>query len=121
MNLISEELAKNPNTPLKILKELAKTSKDEVVLAAVAENPNTDAQLLIELFENYPYQVLNNPAIELILLEYPDLFERFYFKEEDVFFGEFRKPLRFLDWLVRNSDRISFWIGANNTIPIFYI
>ncbi|MGF1487189.1 MAG: hypothetical protein ACFBSE_08755, partial [Prochloraceae cyanobacterium] len=64
MNLTPEELAKDPNTPLKILKELAKTSKDEVILAAIAENPNTDADLLIELFEKYPYQVLNNPAIE---------------------------------------------------------
>ena len=77
MNLTPEELARDPNTSLDILERLAKTSKDDLVLAPVAENPNTSPELLIELFDRYPYQVLNNPALELILLEQPDIIEKF--------------------------------------------
>lgn len=95
MNITAEELAKDPNTAIDILREIAKTNKDSVVLAAVAENPNADAELLIELFENCPYQVLNNPAIELILIEYPDLFERLdratpVFESRQTTFNSFR-------------------------------
>lgn len=41
---------------------------------AVALDPNTDPEQLAELFKTAPWDVLNNPALELILLEKPDFF-----------------------------------------------
>ena len=46
------ELAKNPNTPEKILAELAKDSC-EAIRRAVAENPNTPIAVLIEMAKDY--------------------------------------------------------------------
>ena len=122
MNLTPEELARDPNTSLDILERLAKTSKDDLVLAAVAENPNTSPELLIELFDRYPYQVLNNPALELILLEQPDIIEKFC-ERNKYFFNCWRIPSLILDWAVININyfEVCQAIASNQLIPVFYL
>jgi pentose-5-phosphate-3-epimerase len=48
-------VARNPNTPIKILEELAK-DEDEGVRGGVARNPNTPIKLLEELAKDYGVQ-----------------------------------------------------------------
>ena len=77
MNLTPLEIAKAPKTPSDRFWELP-WSNDKLVQAAVAENPNSPPELLKQLFINYPDEVLNNPILELILLELPDFIEQLY-------------------------------------------
>lgn len=87
------ELAENINTPAEELMELAANTNDKCVLAAIAKNPNTPIDLLIELaggrytfFGDYKLaercirEIGNNPALELILLENPNLVADIYYK-----------------------------------------
>ena len=81
---MSEELkiAENINTPADRLRELSKT-KEREILAAIAKNPNTPIDLLVELADEYLDEIGFNPALALILLEYPnfmaDIFYRHFY------------------------------------------
>ncbi|NJL63484.1 MAG: hypothetical protein HC903_18695 [Methylacidiphilales bacterium] len=70
-------LALDENTPSQVLKELAQSQSDKIRFA-VAENPNTSPEILKGLFSEFPIQVLNNFALDLILLENPDFLEELY-------------------------------------------
>ncbi|BAZ17354.1 leucine rich repeat variant [Calothrix sp. NIES-4071] len=69
----------------------------------VASNPNTPPDLLVELFIEYPHQVLNNPVIELLLLENPDFFKELY-QNNPYIFNEDALPSLFKEWAVNCSD-----------------
>jgi hypothetical protein len=77
-------VAKNPNTPIKLLQELAK-DKDEYVRRDVARNPNTPIKLLQELAKDEDrgvrISVAKNPNTPIKLLE--ELAED-YEEEEDL-------------------------------------
>jgi hypothetical protein len=55
------EVAKNPNTPVEVLKELAK-DEDYRVRQEVARNPNTPAEVLKELAKDINYKVRREVA-----------------------------------------------------------
>lgn len=69
----SRQLAQNENTAPDKLRELA-NSADPITRQYVVANPNVPPDVLIKLAEQFPRQVFNNPAIDLLLLETPDLF-----------------------------------------------
>ena len=88
----------------------------------MAENPNTSPELLIELFDRYPYQVLGNPALELILLEKPDIIDEFNKWDNKRFFYSWRIPAIVLDWAVINiNSEVCQAIASNQLIPVFYL
>jgi hypothetical protein len=64
------KLAHDPRTPPAQLRTMA---QDPMLRAAVAGNPNTPSDLLVELTQDGPDAVLQNPAFELMLLDDPDL------------------------------------------------
>jgi hypothetical protein len=61
--------AGSPNTDPQTLEMLAQSSDDLAVLVAV--NPNASQQTLIWLSQRFPQAVLENPALDLHLLENP--------------------------------------------------
>ena len=67
------QLAKDENTTPEKLRELA-NSADPITRQYVVANPNVPPDVLIKLAEQFPRQVFNNPAIDLLLLETPNLF-----------------------------------------------
>ena len=76
------KLAKNPNTPAEELIELAKI-EDKEILALIAKNPNTPPNLLVELAGVYPDEIGENPALSLILMEYPNFLSDIYHEHFD--------------------------------------
>lgn len=69
----ARELAKDETTSPEKLRELA-VSDDAITRQYVVMNPNVPPDVLIKLAEQFPRQVFNNPAIDLLLLETPNLF-----------------------------------------------
>ena len=67
------QLAQDENTAPEKLRELA-NSADPITRQSVVANPNVPPDVLIKLAEQFPRQVFNNPAIDLLLLETPNLF-----------------------------------------------
>jgi hypothetical protein len=61
-------VAKNPSTPLHLLKTLS-TSSDEMLCFAVTQNPSTPKTILFKLGERFPRALMQNPVLELFLLE----------------------------------------------------
>jgi hypothetical protein len=82
------EQAKNPRTVPEQLTNLAQT-KHNRIRAAVADNPNASLETLWTLVESHSEAVLHNPAINLALLEQPDLLTY---------------PLEAVFWLARVSE-----------------
>lgn len=70
---VQHAVAKNPHTPPKALKKLG-SSRDKYIRKAVAGNPNTPADIMSGLGGQFPMELLGNPALDLLLLENPDLF-----------------------------------------------
>jgi hypothetical protein len=67
--------AQDPRSDPSVLAPLA-NHPDEDVRGAVARNPNTPFEQLIGLIEDHTTDVLENPALPLLLLEVPDLWEQ---------------------------------------------
>jgi len=70
---VQRAVAKNPRTPPTAL-ELLSHSKDKATRECVAGNPNAPASVLCKLGGQFPHQLLNNPALDWMLLENPALF-----------------------------------------------
>jgi predicted DNA-binding WGR domain protein len=66
-------LAKHPRASSKLLEKLSHCS-DKATREAVAENPNTPSKTLQKLGAQFPAQLLNNPALDWMVLENPSLF-----------------------------------------------
>ena len=69
----TRQLAQDENTAPEKLRELA-NSADPITRQNVVINPNVPPDVLIKLAKQFPRQVFNNPAIDLLLLETPNLF-----------------------------------------------
>ncbi|MEY2832397.1 MAG: hypothetical protein RLZZ574_1655, partial [Cyanobacteriota bacterium] len=69
----SRQLAMDENTEPNILRQLA-NSTDLITRKNIVTNPNIPPDILSKLAVEFPKQVFDNPAIDLLLLETPDLF-----------------------------------------------
>ena len=99
------------------LDKLVKTGTKEVK-KKIALHPNTSPKTLIELFPNCPEQVLNNPALDLILLENPDFLEQLC-KSYDYIYSLAKLPTFFVEWAVNHPQQsIRSLIADNHYIPI---
>ncbi|HCK80515.1 MAG TPA: hypothetical protein PLS42_09165 [Candidatus Competibacter denitrificans] len=67
-------VAGNPAAPLATL-EMLSDSADRTVRRALANNPATSATTLRALAAQFPEQFLQNPALELLILENPNFFK----------------------------------------------
>ena len=84
------------------------------------QNPNSPPDLLIKLFNKYPYEVLNNPVLELILLEMPDFLERLRQERSSFFWGQFL-PDRLFELTPYFSDNLRQYIAQNSSTPASYL
>ena len=106
-----------PNATSAELDKLVKTGSKEVK-KKIALHPNTSPKTLVELFPNYPEQVLNNPALDLILLENPDFLEQLC-KSYDYICSLAKLPTFFIRWAVNHAQQsIRLLIADNHYIPI---
>ena len=69
----SRQLAQDENTSPEKLRELANHT-DTTILKNIVANPNIPPDVLTKLASLFPKQVFNNPALDLLLIETPDLF-----------------------------------------------
>ncbi|BAZ41816.1 leucine rich repeat variant [Calothrix sp. NIES-4101] len=93
------EEALDENTPTERLREIVRKG-NKTIRNAVARNPNTPPDILIECFYEFPNHVLNNPALELILLENPNFLNELVSNNPFVFNDEL--PLFFVEWASRH-------------------
>ncbi|WP_376794966.1 hypothetical protein [Thermogemmatispora sp.] len=68
-------VAANPATPPAVLEQLSR-ERDLSVRRAVARNPNTSLDLLLELAREFPHEFLSNPVLPLLNLTQPDFIKR---------------------------------------------
>ena len=73
---IDRLVAQHPNTDEDTLRKLA-SSKDKTTRKYVAANPRTPHDVIFKLANQFPQQFLNNPSLDLILLEHPQLLDAF--------------------------------------------
>jgi hypothetical protein len=62
----------DPNTSPETLLEVGYGSQNSEILRLVARNPNTPIKLLLELLAKFPQEVLSNPVLSLLQLENPE-------------------------------------------------
>ncbi|MBE3564608.1 MAG: hypothetical protein IMW90_02650 [Thermogemmatispora sp.] len=68
-------VAANPATPPVVLEQLSR-ERDLTVRRAVARNPNTSLDLLLELAREFPHEFLANPILPLLNLTQPDFIKQ---------------------------------------------
>ncbi|WP_052887981.1 hypothetical protein [Thermogemmatispora carboxidivorans] len=68
-------VAANPATPPAVLEQLSR-ERDLSVRRAVARNPNTSLDLLLELAREFPHEFLSNPLLPLLNLTQPDFIKQ---------------------------------------------
>lgn len=110
-------VARNFCADPKLLRKLA-TSPDQDVRCGVAVNPNVPVDVLFKLGEEFPKQLLENPALSLLLLENPNLFDTLPHPTVNSILKEERIPTFFLNWAI-NHRRINFsiWLAKQPDTP----
>ena len=74
----ARQLAKDETTSPKLLAELA-DSEDRETRRSVAANPNTSIKTLLKLGFEFQEEFLNNPILDLLILENPNFIDRNYY------------------------------------------
>lgn len=70
-------VALNPSASSELLRVLANGS-DQATRQHVAVNPNTPTEVLKQLGDDFPKEVSRNPALPLLLLENPNIFNEIF-------------------------------------------
>lgn len=80
--------------------------KSKFILRAIAKNPNVPPDILKELFDYCPIEVLNNIALSLMILENPCFLEELCQNNSYLceVFGMDNLPLFFQEWGINNND-----------------
>ena len=99
---MSESNSVFPNASATKLAELAR-SHDREICQSVARHPNTSPKTLKQLFQRFPKAVLENPIIDLLVLENPNFFSELFNSNPDCFNCD-RLPLFYLEWALNSSD-----------------
>ena len=107
-----------PDTTAEELAELIKIGNTNVC-KQVAQHPNTSPETLKKLFIKFPTEVLNNPIIDLLLLENSNFFRELYYSNPDCFIY-FTLPLFYIEWAINNIE--DYWvrcsIAESTTTPL---
>lgn len=111
------------NTTAKELAILIKANpQNKDICKQVARHPNTSPEILKELFKKYPADVLNNPIIDLLLLENPNLFDELYETNPNCFNTKKDLPIFYLEWAANNFDnRIRESLADSLSTPTFIL
>lgn len=73
---LARVVAKNPSTPEQLLIKLSR-SHDVSIRRFLAGNPSTPLDVLHSVGKKFPKELLKNPALDLLLLENPNLLREF--------------------------------------------
>lgn len=116
-------IANNRNTPASILVDLAASTQDKKILRAIAQNPNSPPDLLVELAGDYLEEIGNNPALDLMLMEVPDLILKIH---ERHFQYTYNGHIPIPNWYLKlatshNKSELRQFIAENEIIPISYL
>lgn len=116
MYLTQLEEALNENTPAENLRKLVReidernfsSSGDGDICRAIAKNPNTPPDILKELFSehHYPFEVLNNPILDLLLLENPNFINELFENHKYHYYDDTIEPFFCLDaWAASHKNK----------------
>lgn len=113
-------VASNPSADATLLTELSKRI-DNVTHQYIALNPNTPPSILIKLFARYPLEILKNPALDLLLLENPNLYEELYSSNTEVF-EKYELPIFFLEWAIQSPNKqLRQKLAQSSITPISFL
>jgi hypothetical protein len=105
--------AANPATPGARLKLLASHGEREV-RALVAANPNTPTETLLHLAAHLPEAVLQNPVLDLLLIENPNLFSEMPAYARQSLLASPEVPQGFLRWVSKKGDEAALLALTQN-------
>lgn len=89
----------------------------------IAQHPKTPPDLLQKLFEYFPKEVLNNPVIDLLILENPKFIEQLFNNHRSTFCNHnLELPDYFIKWAVNNEhENIRVLVANNKNLPLFWL
>jgi hypothetical protein len=109
-DLQSVQIASNPNTNPRILRELA-TDPNWQLRQLVANNPNTPTDLLWQLGIDFPEAVLTNPIFALLQLEHLQLAAEIPTSTLTILLQCPQVPIAFMEYAVNQQD-YSLWLAV---------
>ena len=117
-------IAQDKNALSDCLEKLADSTKNKEVLAAIACNPNTPPEVLVELAGEHLTEINNNPALELIFLEYPVFVKDIYYRH--FHYKSYSHQTILPDWFIKIGHSYSDWsirsfIASWQKTPVFYL
>ena len=110
-------VARNPSASASLLEKLGSHS-DPTVRKWVTAHPNAPLAVLARLAGQFPEQLLDNPAIDLLLLENPNLLEDLPTATRRSLLKRERCPTSFLEWLADDEDEgVQLALAMNANTP----
>ncbi|VEP12648.1 hypothetical protein H1P_1590002 [Hyella patelloides LEGE 07179] len=90
---------------------------------AVAQYPNTPPNILKQLFKDFPVEVLNNPIMDLLILENSNFLQELFDIEPYIFYKqELKLPDYFIQWAVTNgNEEVRQSIANNENISLHWL
>lgn len=110
-------VARNPNCSQALLRKLG-SHKDDTVRKWVTVHPNTPPEVRLALAQQFPRQLLDNPMLDLLLLENPNLFEDMPIGTVRALMKRPNLPAGFIRFAVtRKDENVQLAIAQNRSTP----
>lgn len=110
-------VARNAAASATLLKKLGSHS-DATVRKWVTLHPNTPPKVLAKLATQFPEQLLDNPAFDVLLLENPDLLNELPAGTRRSLLKREKCPVSFLAWLAQDDDEgVQLALAMNANTP----
>jgi hypothetical protein len=119
--ILARLVARNPSAPSDLLKWLG-SHNDSTVRKWVTSHPGTPPAVLVKLATQFPEQFLENPALDILLLENPNLLNELPIGARRSLVKREKCPTTFMEWLADDEDEgVQLSLAMNPTTPRFIL
>ncbi len=111
-----------PNLTAAKLKKLIEIDFKKISIAVV-QHPNTPPEILKQFFKDFPLEVLNNPIMDLLMLENSKFLQELFDIDPYIFYKqELKLPNYFIQWAITSgNENVRKSIASNRNISLFWL
>lgn len=115
---LSLEVSQNPSATAELLEKVYRSSKSSAVHERVARHPNTPPPILREVAKEHPDSFFSNPVVPLLVLEDPNFLTSLPVETTTRLLGSALAPKTFLLWGAEQGTEQRRSVAQNPQMPL---